>query len=119
VYEVFVRGLELVGHHGATDAEQEVGHRLRVDATATVDGRAPETDAVADTVDYVALATAFLAISSERRYRTLEALAEAFCRRVLDGLPGVQEIEVTVEKVAPPAEIVAESTGVRMVKVRE
>lgn len=118
MYEVFVRGLELVGHHGATDAEQEVGHRLRVDAVATVEGRAPQSDSVLDTVDYVALATTFLDVSAERRRRTLESLAEQYCQRVLDTFPGVKEIEVTIEKVAPPAEIIAESTGVRMVKIR-
>lgn len=118
MYEVFVRGLELVGHHGATDAEQEVGHRLRVDAVATVEGRAPDSDSVSDTVDYVALATTFIEVSAERRRRTLESLAEAYCHRVLQTMPAVKEIEVTVEKLAPPAEIIAESTGVRMVKVR-
>jgi dihydroneopterin aldolase len=112
--EVFVQGLDFYGHHGVSDEEQAVGHRFRADVTAVLDDAVLQTDDIQDTVDYANLAMVLLQISSETKYRTVEALAAAFCARALSVFPSIIEIHVEIAKQLPPAPIIADSTGVRL-----
>ena len=114
MYEVVVRGLHAYGYHGVSENEQELGHRLTLDLTVWAEGEAPTTDHVRDTVDYIRLAQTALDASSERKYRTLEALSRAIADRVLTDFPLVRKVEVRTMKPLPPAPVVVDSVGVTM-----
>lgn len=118
MYDVLVTGLEFTGHHGVTDHEKRVGCRLRVDIRVTVDGQAPLTDQIADTVDYVQLAQTAVSVSGSRSFDTLEALAATILDQVLAGHSSVRSVDITVNKLIPPTGLSIASTGVRMVRER-
>jgi 7,8-dihydroneopterin aldolase/epimerase/oxygenase len=72
---VELRGLEVFGHHGATDEEQEAGQTLLWDVDWTIGE--PASDDLAATVDYEQVAACVREVSDARRYRLLESLAAA------------------------------------------
>lgn len=109
---VFVDSIEFYGYHGASDAEQDVGHRYMVDVALSLDTRrAGRTDSLADTVNYSHVAKRIVAIGTEARYRLLEALASRFAEALLAEFD-VEAVRLRVRKVAPPMNVIAAAAGV-------
>jgi 7,8-dihydroneopterin aldolase/epimerase/oxygenase len=95
---VSVRGLECFGHHGVLPAERELGQRFLVDLDVEIERcGATETDDLAETVDYAALADAVAAIVEGPPDRLLERLAARIAERVLRE-PLASAVTVTVRK---------------------
>jgi dihydroneopterin aldolase len=114
MYTVLIRGLEFYAHHGVSSEEQVVGHRYKVDLEMEVDGATDETDDLAGTIDYGAASQEVIAISQERRYRTVEKLARTIADRLLQQHGHLRRVSVTVVKRLPPAPVIAEEAGVRL-----
>jgi len=99
---VELRGLSAYGAHGVSDAEREVGRRIVLDISFTVPAStAVETDDIAGTVDYGAVAALAAEIVTERSCKTLERL----CAIVADEISQrweVSDIEVRAAKPEPP-----------------
>jgi dihydroneopterin aldolase len=93
--KVELRGLELHGHHGATDAEQERGQLFVYDVELEV-GERGASDRLEDAVDYSRVA-AIVREVAEPRFRLLEALATAIADRLVSEL-GVEWVRVRVRK---------------------
>jgi dihydroneopterin aldolase len=93
---VELAGLEIFGHHGATEAEQELGGTLEFDVEWDVDDAAVADD-LEQTVDYVQVAASVREVSESRRFRLLEALAAAVAEAVLARFP-VERVRVRVRK---------------------
>lgn len=73
---VALRGLRARGHHGVLDAERRDGQEFVVDAVLELDTRpAAAGDALADTVDYAALADALVAVVTGEPVNLIETLA--------------------------------------------
>ena len=72
--EVELHGLEVFGHHGVTEEEQEAGVTLLWDVAWRL-GEVSEDDLSA-TVDYVEVAEVVREVSDSRRFQLLESLAE-------------------------------------------
>ncbi|MCS6776486.1 MAG: dihydroneopterin aldolase [Chloroherpetonaceae bacterium] len=114
-----IQGLEFYAYHGASDAEQRVGHRYRVDVWLGVDThRASQTDAVEDTVCYAEVAHCLLQVGTERRYHLLEALAARMSDVILTRFPAVLSVRLSVQKIAPPIDAVIGSVGVEIYRER-
>jgi dihydroneopterin aldolase len=92
---VELAGLEVFGHHGATDEEQEAGRTLLYDLAWELHG-SPE-DLLDATVDYDAVAALVRDVSDGRRFRLLEALAAAVADAVIERFP-VTRVRVRVRK---------------------
>ena len=118
VYTVFLRGLEFYAYHGVPEAERAVGHRYAVDLEVEVTGRAIDTDAIEDTVDYALLGERAVQVASATAYRTVERLAAAICEAVLENFPLVLRVRATVVKRLPPANLIAECAGVVVARER-
>lgn len=112
MYHVFVDNLEFYGFHGVPDAERIVGHRYRVSVKLLVDGHAPDTDEVEDTVDYATVAQTVHFVSSSNQFRTVERLAKAIAQAILSHFSRVASVQLRVEKRLPPAEMMADAAGV-------
>lgn len=117
MHDVLVKGLEFYGFHGLSDEEQSVGHRYCADIRVRVAG--PVSDDISRTVDYTTLAKIMLETGAKNKFRTVEAMADVFCKAVLQFLPLATEVDVTLMKPLPPAAFIAAGTGVRMVMTRE
>ena len=94
---VELTGLEVFGHHGATEEEREAGRTLLYDLCWEV-GDEALSDRLEDTVDYDGVAECVRAVSDARRFRLLEALAAAVAESVLARFP-VDCVRVRVRKV--------------------
>jgi len=90
-----LRGLELFGHHGATDEEQERGQMFLYDVELEVGARGA-SDRLEDAVDYRDVAAAVREVA-DRRFRLLEALASAIADVLVERFP-VEHVRVRVRK---------------------
>jgi 7,8-dihydroneopterin aldolase/epimerase/oxygenase len=113
-----LRGLRVLGHHGALEGEQETAQPFEVDLEVEAElGEAVTTDDLEKTVDYSRVVETARAIVAERRYRLLEALAGAIAAAVLE-IPAVDAVTVTVRKLRPPVAADLASAGVRLRRER-
>ncbi len=95
---VAVTGLECFGYHGVFPEEREQGQRFVVDLAMTlVETSATETDHLADTVDYEAIAEAVAEILEGPPVALLEHLASLIATRVM-AEPRLHDVVVTVRK---------------------
>ncbi|HEU4675033.1 MAG TPA: dihydroneopterin aldolase [Motilibacteraceae bacterium] len=102
VDRIALRGLRVRGHHGVFAHERRDGQDFLVDLVLSVDTRpAAASDALADTVDYGALATDVAAVVGGEPVDLLETLAQRIADRALAD-PRVQAVEVTVHKPQAP-----------------
>jgi 7,8-dihydroneopterin aldolase/epimerase/oxygenase len=114
-----IRDLRVVGVHGVLAEEQERAQPFSLDIAAWVDmAAAQQSDDLADTVDYGALAQVAADVVSQRSYRLLEALAGRLADALLITDARLTAVEVTVRKLRPPLALDVASTGVRVLRAR-
>lgn len=118
MYEVFVNGLELIGHHGVTEEERVRGCKLKISVAAQVDGSAHDTDEIGDTLDYGELASLMAEVSDSGGYSTLERLANVFCKEAFQRFPSLQSLDIRIDKLDPPVPFTVDSLGVRLKTAR-
>ena len=115
-----IEGIEFYGYHGVSAEEQSVGHRYWVDLTIWGDFRkAGVTDNIEDTVSYSHLARTVLEVTGKERFALLERLGEVIARAVLSYSERVEEVEVTVGKLHPPAKVLISKASVVLHRTRE
>jgi dihydroneopterin aldolase len=111
-----IEGLEFHGFHGVSAAEQEIGHRYRVEALLELDLRpAAAADDVELTVDYGEAARTLTRVGTGPSVRLVETLAERMAAAVFAQFPRVQALELRVAKIHPP---VALQFGAAVIEIR-
>jgi dihydroneopterin aldolase len=116
--EVELHGLSIYTHHGATDAEQEVGQRLEFDLSLDVpDCDAVLTDRLEDTVDYAEVCDIVALAATERSYRTLERLCHVVGERLIERF-GCESVRVRAAKPEPPLPLAIDEAAVEVVHER-
>jgi dihydroneopterin aldolase len=116
--KIIIAGIHFTGHHGVSQEEQILGHRFRVDVELTLDLRPAGTaDDLALTVDYGEVVKRVAAVGETRRFRLLEALAEAIATDLLEHFP-VAEVRVRTMKCTPPIPEHVEAAGVQIERRR-
>jgi 7,8-dihydroneopterin aldolase/epimerase/oxygenase len=116
--EVDLRGISIYTHHGVSDAEQEVGQRLEFDLSFDVpDCDAVLTDRIEDTVDYSEVCDIVVLAATERRYRTLERLAQVIGQRLIERY-GCDSVRVRASKPEPPLPLSIQEVGVEVTQDR-
>jgi 7,8-dihydroneopterin aldolase/epimerase/oxygenase len=114
-----IRDLRVTGVHGVLPEERERAQPFSLDIVAWLEmGAAQQSDDLADTVDYGALAQAAADIVGGRSYRLLEALAGRLASALLITDSRLEAVEVTVRKLRPPLALDVGSTGVRVRRAR-
>ena len=117
--QIIVRGIEFYAYHGVPDAEQQIGHRYRVDLVVDLDLReAGRTDDLRHTVSYGDLARLVIQIGTSQQRRLLESLAEQMCAAILEQFPAVRRVELFIAKRLPPTGTITELAGVKIVRAR-
>jgi len=100
--KILITGIGFYGYHGVREEEQTLGQRFEVDVECVLDLRpAGQSDEFTLTVDYADVVKRVTAIGQTRRFRLLEALAEAIATDLLGTYP-LQEVRVRVVKSSPP-----------------
>ena len=114
-----IRDLRVVGVHGVLPEERERAQPFSLDIVAWIDTAAAQSsDALADTVDYGALAQSAAEVVTQRSYQLLEALAGRLADALLITDGRLEAVEVTVRKLRPPLPLDVASTGVRVRRAR-
>jgi dihydroneopterin aldolase len=117
---VHLNNLEFYAYHGVPDAEQEVGHRYRISADLHLaDCPAMESDSIEDTLDYAKAAAVIQAAVTGPQLRTIERLAGLLADELLDAFPMLGQVDLRVEKIAPPMPFLLESVGVSLSRRRD
>src|SRR5690348_16789339 len=98
-----IEGIEFYGFHGASAAEQEIGHRFRADLTLEMDlAPAGSTDDLNLTAHYGIAAQLVAEIGTGPSVHLVETLAERMAARLLEEFPVVRAVELRVAKLLPP-----------------
>ena len=98
-----ISGIRATGFHGVFETERESGQEFVVDVVLhTHTAPAADTDDLAHTVDYAAIATDVVTLITGEPVNLIETLAERIARRV-GARDFVTSVEVTVHK--PQAEL--------------
>jgi dihydroneopterin aldolase len=114
-----IRDLRVTGTHGVLPEERTRAQPFSLDIVAWVDTQAAQqSDDLADTVDYGAVAQAAADVVGGRSYQLLEALAGRLASALLIVDPRLEAVEVTVRKLRPPLALDVGSTGVRVRRAR-
>ncbi|HEX9994461.1 MAG TPA: dihydroneopterin aldolase [Acidimicrobiales bacterium] len=113
-----LRGLRVVGTHGALPEEQVRAQPFEVDLDVHADlAPAGASDALDDTIDYGALAAAVERVVASEHHQLLERLAQRIADVALDD-PRVASVTVVVRKLRPPVPQDLASSGVRVTRRR-
>ena len=113
---VELRGLRVVGTHGLLPEERARAQPFEVDLEVVTDlGAAARSDALADTIDYGALAVAVAAVVADEHHGLIERLAGRIAERVLAD-ERVAGVTVVVRKLRPPVPVDLASAAVRLTR---
>ena len=113
-----ITGLSLFTHHGAEQAERDVGQRLLFDLSFEVgEVDATVTDRLEDTVDYADVCQQVALAAQERSYKTLERLCAAVADRMIERY-GADSVTVRATKPEPPIPLPVEEVSVEVWKER-
>lgn len=114
---IFIRDLSVMGIIGINPEERVTPQEVLVNATLWVDSRqAAKSDDIADSVNYRTVTKAMIAHIAAGTPMLVERLAAELAEVCLGAAPGVQAVEVTVEK--PGALRHARSVGITVRRSR-
>ncbi|HLF99572.1 MAG TPA: dihydroneopterin aldolase [Acidimicrobiia bacterium] len=107
-----ITGIRAMGVHGVLEEEQTRPQPFEVDVELEADvAVAGETDVLADTVDYAAVAEAVVRVVESEQHHLLERLATRIAE-VCRGDDRVSAVTVTVRKVHPPVRALLDHVSV-------
>jgi len=113
-----LRGLRATGTHGVLPEERSRPQPFEVDVDVEADlAPAGRSDALADTMDYGALAEAVVRIVERERFALLERLAERIAEAALAD-DRARSVTVAVRKLRPPVPVDVATAGVRITRRR-
>lgn len=106
-------GLRVRGHHGVFEHERRDGQDFLIDITVWLDLRpAAVSDALADTVDYGALAQLAHDIVAGEPRDLIETVGAEIADRIMTGDPRIAACEVTVHKPSAPIPLTFDDVAV-------
>jgi dihydroneopterin aldolase len=111
---IVLRGLRVLGHHGAGSVERAEAQPFEVDLDLELaEPGAAWSDELAETLDYGTAAQAVAAVVSGTSHRLLESLARACAEAVLaeDRAGRLAAVGVRVTKLRPPVPLQLESAA--------
>jgi dihydroneopterin aldolase len=112
-----LRGLRLLGVHGALPEEEQRAQPFEVDLDLAADlTTAGTTDALDDTIDYGLVVGVVERTVTHERHRLLERLATRIAEEVLAVDSRIAGVTVTVRKLRPPVPVDLASAGVTVTR---
>jgi 7,8-dihydroneopterin aldolase/epimerase/oxygenase len=113
-----LRGLRVVGTHGALAEEQSRAQPFEVDLDVEADlSVAGRTDALDDTLDYGALVATAERVVQTEHHQLLERIAQRVAEEVLAD-ERVDAVTVTIRKLRPPVPQDLATSAVRITRSR-
>ncbi len=101
--KIHLSNMAFFGHHGDVPAETELGQRFYVDLALTLDiATVARTDALNDTVDYVAVHALCRELMEGPPLKLIETLAARILQEILQKFPRVTQADITLRKPSVP-----------------
>jgi len=114
-----IRGLRVLGTHGALPHEQLAPQPFEIDLRLEADlAPAGASDHLADTIDYGVVVDRVVGLVAGERFALLEALATSVTDAVLAIDGRLSAVTLTLRKMRPPLAADVSSVGVEMRRVR-
>jgi dihydroneopterin aldolase len=114
-----VHRLAVFARHGVLPEEAAIGQRFFISFDAAVDTRAAGTsDDLTKSVSYADMSDVVVGIATTRRFKLLEALAEAIATDILATFPLVEAITIRVDKPSAPVPHVLDTVSVEITRSR-
>ena len=102
---ILVRDLTVFAFHGVLPEEARLGQRFQIDLCCELDLReAGQSDEVASTVHYGMLIATVERIATTRRFKLIEALAEAIAAAIFEEFARIEAVAVTITKPSAPVQ---------------
>jgi dihydroneopterin aldolase len=99
---ITLTGVRAFGYHGVLPEERRDGQTFVADVVVEADlSRAGDSDDLADTIDYAAVAQAVVEVIEGEPCRLIETVADRIARAVLAS-PLVEQVTVTLHKPQAP-----------------
>lgn len=100
--KITLKDIRVFTNHGCLTEEEKIGSNYLVDLMVEADLRAAaQTDALEDTIDYVAL-NRIVKEEMATRAKLLETVGSKIIERILTDFPVVTYSEITISKLNPP-----------------
>lgn len=116
---ILISDLRFFAFHGVYPEEETLGQRFRVDLVLEADlAEAGRSDAVEKTVSYADVIKLAERITTGRRFRLIEALADAIAGEILESFDLVRRVTVRVTKPEAPVAIAVGSVAVEIERSR-
>jgi 7,8-dihydroneopterin aldolase/epimerase/oxygenase len=111
--------IAVYAYHGDLPEEARTGQRFYISLDCALDlSAAGKADDLARTVSYAELAELAVAVATGRRFRLIEALAEAIAADALARFPRLDAITVAIEKPAAPIPTILDGVTVAITRAR-
>lgn len=116
---ILISDLRFFAFHGLLPEEEVLGQRFRIDLSCEVDLReAGISDDMSKSVHYGQLIAAVERVVTGRRFRLIEALAEAIATEVFDTFPRVEAVALTVTKPEAPVQVATGTVAISIERRR-
>lgn len=116
---ILIRDLTIFAFHGVLPEEARLGQRFQIDVCCELDLReAGESDEVGATAHYGLLIATIERITTTRRFKLIEALADAIAKAILAEFARIDAVSVTVTKPSAPVQATTGTVAVAIERRR-
>lgn len=117
--KIYIKDLELRGHHGVAEFEKENGQNFIMDITAELDlSVARKTDNLEDTVNYAKMIGTINAVFMSEKSDLIEHVAERIADALLKNYGKIESVTVLLKKPEAPINATFNYVGVEITKTR-
>ena len=116
---IVVKDLQVVAYHGVLAEEAALGQRFALDIQAYLDlAPAGRADDLRRTISYAHIVEVAVATLRERRFKLLEAAAEAVASALLARFPAVDRVALELRKPGAPIDAIFAHVAVAIERSR-
>ena len=116
---IILQRIAIYAYHGVLAEEERIGQRFYVSLDCRLDlGEVGRTDSLLNGVSYADLARIATEIATERRFRTIEALAETIAGELLAAFAPLEAVTVRIEKPGAPVPAILDGILVEITRQR-
>lgn len=117
---IHIRDLQVAARHGVLPEEAILMQRFAIDITAHLDLRsAGRNDDLRRTVSYADLIAIASAALTERRFKLIEAAAEAVASALLSHFPAIRAVSLELRKPGAPVDAIFAHVAVAIERTRD
>ncbi len=117
---IILKRIAVYANHGLLAEEERMGQRFFISLDCRLDLRpAGRSDSVSKTVSYDQLAEIVTSVSANRRFKLIEAFAEAIATDILAKFKAINSLTVRIDKPSAPIPAILDEIAIIIERHRE